>query len=127
MEEIIGGTRSDEGVIGEESSTNTRFKLPKLRNLELRWTKLICDSLKVIEVRNCEKLKRMEICLPLLENGQPSPPRSLREIYIEPECLATLLTEQMFIALELMLWKLPVVRATQTTGQWRSLFTFLTE
>jgi len=27
----------------------------------------------------------MPICLPLLENGQPSPPPSLRDIYIEPE------------------------------------------
>jgi hypothetical protein len=37
MEEIIGGTRSDEeGDMGEESSNNnTEFKLPKLRFLAL--------------------------------------------------------------------------------------------
>ncbi|XP_010999683.1 PREDICTED: probable disease resistance protein At4g27220 [Populus euphratica] len=89
MEEIIGGARSDEeGDMGEESSIrNTEFKLPKLTVLRLKnlpelksicSAKLICDSLRVIDVSNCEKLKRMGICL-------PSPPSSLEEIYIEPE------------------------------------------
>jgi disease resistance protein RPS2 len=88
MEEIIGGTRPDEeGVMGEESSTD--LKLPKLRSLQLTGlpelksicsAKLICDSLEYIQVRNCEKLRTMGICLPLLENGEPSPPPSLRKI-----------------------------------------------
>jgi hypothetical protein len=96
MEEIVGGARSDEeGDMGEESSIrNTEFKLPELKGLYLEdlpelksicSAKLICDSLQVIGVRNCKKLKRMEICLPLLENGQPSPPPSLREITAYPE------------------------------------------
>uniref|UniRef100_A0A6N2LK72 Disease resistance protein At4g27190-like leucine-rich repeats domain-containing protein n=1 Tax=Salix viminalis TaxID=40686 RepID=A0A6N2LK72_SALVM len=68
MEEIIGGTRSDEeGFMGEESS---QFKLPKLRSLILRglpemksnWSaKLICDSLQKIQVSNCNS---MEILVP---------------------------------------------------------------
>jgi len=33
----------------------------------------------------CVELKRMAICLPLLENGQPSPPPSLEEIIEYPE------------------------------------------
>ena len=92
---ITGGTRSDEeGVMGEETSTNTGLNLPKLRFLELRGlaelksicsAKLICNSLKYIFITKCEKLKRMGICLPLLENGEPSPPLSLRGIYAMPE------------------------------------------
>ena len=95
MEEIIGGTRSDEdGVMGEESSRNTGFNLLKLRSLALLGlpelksicsAKLICHSIEVIQISNCEKLRRMGICLPLLENGQPSPPPSLREIYARPK------------------------------------------
>ncbi|KAJ6854506.1 disease resistance protein [Populus alba x Populus x berolinensis] len=90
MEEIIGGTRSDE----ENGSNNTEFKLSKLSYLDLRnlpelkcicSAKLICDSLGYIWIINCEKLKRMPICFPLLENGQPSPPPSLTYIYIEPK------------------------------------------
>jgi len=77
MEEIIGTT-------DEESSTYNSIMeliLPKLRSLrlyELPELKSICsakltfNSLKDIDVMDCEKLKRMPICLPLLENSQPS-------------------------------------------------------
>ncbi|KAI5557744.1 hypothetical protein BDE02_18G124100 [Populus trichocarpa] len=96
MEEIISGTRSDEeGVMGEEtSSSNIEFKLPKLGYLTLRGlpelksicsAKLICDSLEEIWIIKCEKLMRMPICLPLLENGEPSPPPSLRRIHVDSE------------------------------------------
>jgi disease resistance protein RPS2 len=90
MEEIIGTT-------DEESSTSnpiTEFILPKLKTLRLAVlpelksicsAKLICNSLEKISVWWCEKLKRMPICLPLLENGQPSPPPSLKKIKAYPE------------------------------------------
>ncbi|XP_011002913.1 PREDICTED: probable disease resistance protein At4g27220 [Populus euphratica] len=90
MEEIIGTT-------DEESSTSnsiTEVILPKLTTLvlcnlpELKSicsAKLICNSLYYIYVLDCEKLKRMPICLPLLENGQPSPPPSLECIRARPQ------------------------------------------
>uniref|UniRef100_A0A6N2KRR0 Uncharacterized protein n=1 Tax=Salix viminalis TaxID=40686 RepID=A0A6N2KRR0_SALVM len=68
MEEIIGGTRSDEeGAIGEESS---ELQLPKLRSVRLQElpelksicsAKLICDSLQEIRVSQCNS---MEILVP---------------------------------------------------------------
>jgi len=90
MEEIIGTT-------DEESSTSNSIKgniLPKLRTLELYMlpelksicsAKVICNSLEDIDVTRCEKLKRMPICLPLLENGQPSPPPPLKKIRAKPK------------------------------------------
>ncbi|KAG5224068.1 disease resistance protein [Salix suchowensis] len=87
MEEIIGTT-------DEESSTSNpiaELTLPKLKTLrlidlpELKGicsAKLICNSLEVIDVEDCKKLKRMAISLPLLENGQPSPHPSLKRIVV---------------------------------------------
>jgi len=86
MEEIIGTT-------DEESSTSnsiTEVILPKLRTLELYRlpelksicsAKLICNSLENFGVRYYEKLKS----LPLLENGQSSPPPSLQYIVTYPK------------------------------------------
>ena len=39
---------------------------------------------KHIWIANCQKLKRMPICLPLLENGPPSGLPSLQNIFIYP-------------------------------------------
>ncbi|XP_034902829.1 probable disease resistance protein At4g27220 isoform X2 [Populus alba] len=90
MEEIIGTTDEESGT----SNSITEVILPKLITLELVGlpelksicsAKLICNSLEDIKLMFCKKLKRMPICLPLLENGQPSPPSSLRSIQIHPK------------------------------------------
>ncbi|PNS89989.2 hypothetical protein POPTR_019G020500v4 [Populus trichocarpa] len=92
MEEIIG--TPDEEISSSSSNPITKFILPKLRILRLKYlpelksicgAKVICDSLEYIEVDTCEKLERFPICLPLLENGQPSPLPSLRSIAIYPK------------------------------------------
>jgi disease resistance protein RPS2 len=92
MEEIIGTT--DEEISSSSSNPITKSILPKLRILILKYlpelksicgVKVICDSLEYIEVYTCEKLKRIPICLPLLENGQPSRPPSLENIVAYPE------------------------------------------
>ncbi|KAJ6857967.1 disease resistance protein [Populus alba x Populus x berolinensis] len=92
IEEIIGGARSDEeGDMGEESSS-TELNFPQLKTLELNGlpelrsicsAKLICDSIDQIWITKCEKLKRMPIYPPLLENGEPSSPPSLRVMCID--------------------------------------------
>ncbi|KAL9344249.1 hypothetical protein Peur_061924 [Populus x canadensis] len=91
MEEIIGGTRSDEEEVTGEESSSSEFKLPKLRALSLIGlpelenicsAKLICDSLEVIWIVGCKELKRIPICFSLLENGEPS---SLISIKIHPK------------------------------------------
>jgi len=94
MEEILERRSDNEGLIGEESSrSSSTTELPKLRELKLIElpelksifsAKLICDSLKVIHIRNCEKLKRMPICLPFDESDHPPPDPSLHEIIVYP-------------------------------------------
>ena len=97
MEEIIERRSDNEGLIGEESSrcsSTTELQLPKLRELKLIElpelksifsAKLICDSLKVIHIGNCEKLKRMPICLPFDESDHRPPHPSLHEIIVYPK------------------------------------------
>jgi disease resistance protein RPS2 len=57
--------------------------LPELKSICS--VKLICNSLEYICVIDCDELKRMPICLPLNENGQPSPSPSLKNIYSSPK------------------------------------------
>ena len=97
MEKITERRSDNEGLIGEESScssSTTELKLPKLRELKLIElpelksifsAKLICNSLKVIHIGNCEKLKRMPICLSFDESDYPSPHPSLHEIMVYPK------------------------------------------
>ncbi|GLT41854.1 hypothetical protein SLA2020_158870 [Shorea laevis] len=88
MEEIIASSDSD--------SSLDKFTFPKLRRLFLRSLPqlksicsakevMVCDSIEVIWIMRCPELKRIPIQLPLLDNGQPSPPSRLREIKIDDD------------------------------------------
>ncbi|GLT41864.1 hypothetical protein SLA2020_158960 [Shorea laevis] len=85
MEEIIASSDSNPLL--------DKFTFPKLRILILRHLPqlksicsakgvMVCDSIETIKIDTCQKLKRIPVQLPLLDNGQPSPPPRLRGIWI---------------------------------------------
>ncbi|GLT31076.1 hypothetical protein SLA2020_058390 [Shorea laevis] len=88
MEEIIASSDSD--------ASSDKFTFPKLRELVLQNLPqlksicsakgvMVCDSIEEIRIWGCRELKRIPVQLPLLDNGQPSPPPRLKEITIEKE------------------------------------------
>ncbi|GLT83867.1 hypothetical protein SLE2022_021340 [Rubroshorea leprosula] len=92
MVEIIGWEGEEENHTADATTTTTAFTLPKLR--EFRFGNLpelkricptrgvmVCDSLQLLEIRECPKLRR----IPLVGNVRPSPPAALEEIHIEPK------------------------------------------
>ncbi|GKU91019.1 hypothetical protein SLEP1_g4949 [Rubroshorea leprosula] len=89
MEEIIASSN-----LNASSSDKFTFTFPKLESLWLlRLPQLksicsakgvmVCDSIEEIRISNCPELKRIPVQLPLLDNGQPSPPPRLREIWMK--------------------------------------------
>ncbi|GLU15737.1 hypothetical protein SLE2022_322060 [Rubroshorea leprosula] len=88
MEEIIASSDSD--------ASSDKFTFPKLRILCLYYLPqlksicsakgvMVCDSIEEILIRRCRELKRIPVQLPLLDNGQPSPPPHLKEIGLDEE------------------------------------------
>ncbi|GLU15778.1 hypothetical protein SLE2022_322450 [Rubroshorea leprosula] len=85
MEEIITSSDSD--------ASSDKFTFPKLKILQLTYLPqlksicsakgvMVCYSIEVIKIWSCKELKRIPVQLPLLDNGQPSPPPHLREINV---------------------------------------------
>ncbi|GMI79468.1 hypothetical protein like AT4G27220 [Hibiscus trionum] len=81
---IVDGCEQVEEIIASEGGMVTmEFRLPQLRELELRRlpklksicsvdSVLVCDSLEEIWVEDCSKLQRMGLNLPQLDNAPPS-------------------------------------------------------
>ncbi|XP_040948720.1 disease resistance protein At4g27190 [Gossypium hirsutum] len=78
--EILGAVTSE--VEEKGSDALIKFHLPKLRKLELWGLRnlksicsksgvMVCDSLELIDVTSCDKLKRIPPFVPLVGNGQP--------------------------------------------------------
>ncbi|GLT96097.1 hypothetical protein SLE2022_137440 [Rubroshorea leprosula] len=88
MEEIIGSDLEE----GEErGDIIKKLILPKLNKLSLeglpalksicsRKAVMVCDFLEFITISDCKGLRRIPLSLPLVDNAQPSPPPSLKEI-----------------------------------------------
>ncbi|XP_062077955.1 probable disease resistance protein At4g27220 [Humulus lupulus] len=96
MVEIIAAPSDDDAevmMVREELRTIT-ISLPKLKVLQLwnlselrsicSYGMLVCDSLQLVAVRYCKKLKRIPISMPWLDN-QPYPPPSLQIIKAYPK------------------------------------------
>ncbi|KAK9229646.1 hypothetical protein WN944_022610 [Citrus x changshan-huyou] len=69
-------------------------KLPEFKSFCSNNGALVCNSLQKFEVRRCPKLKRLSLSLPLLDNGQPSPPATLKVIEIKKELWESLEWDQ---------------------------------
>ncbi|GKV41140.1 hypothetical protein SLEP1_g48710 [Rubroshorea leprosula] len=85
MEELISSSTY------EEKEALEKITLPKLQRLELSlllelksicssFSVLISDSIKILDISKCKKLKRIPLPLSSLDNGQHS---SLKEIWVD--------------------------------------------
>ncbi|GKV38365.1 hypothetical protein SLEP1_g46281 [Rubroshorea leprosula] len=77
----------------EEIETLEKITLPNLQSLELKKlpelksicsssSVLICDSIRILKISDCEKLKRIPLHLSSLDNGQPP---SLKQVQVYPK------------------------------------------
>ncbi|XVF78069.1 hypothetical protein PTKIN_Ptkin14bG0098700 [Pterospermum kingtungense] len=91
----VENCKNIEEIITSEEEINASFKfiLPKLVTFDL-WGLpelksicgangvVACDCIEKFVIENCPKLKRIPLHLPLKDDGQPSAPPSLKQIYI---------------------------------------------
>ncbi|GLT96101.1 hypothetical protein SLE2022_137480 [Rubroshorea leprosula] len=91
MEELIGSDPEEEGE--EPGDIIKKLILPKLKLLGLqnlpalksicsRRAVMVCDSIEEIRIWDSKGLRRMPLSLPLVDNAQPSPPPTLKTIFI---------------------------------------------
>ncbi|GLT95985.1 hypothetical protein SLE2022_136360 [Rubroshorea leprosula] len=85
-----------EELISSSAHEEEKVTLPKLQSLELirlpllkiicsSSSVLICDSIQSLRIAYCEKLKRIPLNFPLLDNAQSSHPPSLKKIVVLPK------------------------------------------
>ncbi|GKV46488.1 hypothetical protein SLEP1_g53470 [Rubroshorea leprosula] len=88
MEELISSSVDEEEKVTLPKLQSLQlFELPQLKSICSRSSVLICDSIQILRIFECEKLKRIPLNFPLLDNAQSSHPSSLKEIVVWPkEC-----------------------------------------
>ncbi|GLU23390.1 hypothetical protein SLE2022_394010 [Rubroshorea leprosula] len=85
MEELISSsTYEEKNALEKITLPNLQRlelkKLPKLKSICSNSSVLICNSIKSLEMGDCEKLKRIPLHLSSLDNGQPP---SLKQIQVD--------------------------------------------
>ncbi|GLU14834.1 hypothetical protein SLE2022_313790 [Rubroshorea leprosula] len=94
LEEIIEVEEEKETLMTDGENETITFILPQLKELFLVGLSnlksictargvMVCDSLEIIEIIECPKLKRIPLYLPLLPNGEVCCHPSLTEICVE--------------------------------------------
>ncbi|GLT60629.1 hypothetical protein SLA2020_333870 [Shorea laevis] len=86
MEELIlSSEHEEEKVTLPKLEWLALTELPLLKSICSSSSVLICDSIQSLRISNCEKLKRIPLNFPLLDNAQSSHPPSLKEIVVFPK------------------------------------------
>ncbi|GLT40769.1 hypothetical protein SLA2020_148790 [Shorea laevis] len=86
MEELISSLAHEEEKVTLPKLKRLELtKLPLLKSICSSSSVLICDSIQSLTVSECEKLKRIPLNFPLLDNAQSSHPPSLKEIVVWPK------------------------------------------
>ncbi|GKV13102.1 hypothetical protein SLEP1_g24169 [Rubroshorea leprosula] len=86
MEELISSSaHEEEKVTLPKLERLELIRLPLLKSICSSSSVLICDSIQSLRIIYCEKLKRIPLNFPLLDNAQSSHPPSLKEIDVFPK------------------------------------------
>ncbi|GLU24210.1 hypothetical protein SLE2022_401620 [Rubroshorea leprosula] len=86
MEELISSSAHEEEKVTLPNLQSLKLiNLPELKSICNPSSVLICDSIQSLGIGYCEKLKRIPLNFPLLDNAQSSHPPSLKEIVVWPK------------------------------------------
>ncbi|GLT95998.1 hypothetical protein SLE2022_136480 [Rubroshorea leprosula] len=86
MEELISSSTNEEEKVTLPKLQGLKLTLlPLLKSICSSSSVLICDSIQSLRISECEKLKRIPLNFPSLDNAQSSHPPSLKEIVVFPK------------------------------------------
>ncbi|GKV32517.1 hypothetical protein SLEP1_g41115 [Rubroshorea leprosula] len=86
MEKLISSSAHEEEKVTIPKLQSLELtELPQLKSICSSSSVLICDSIQSLRISDCEKLKRIPLNFPLLDNARSSHPSSLKEIVVWPK------------------------------------------